>query len=123
MLQVYQGILYPATLANMLASLWALEISALGGVFASFAGLVALLAVFDGRTVFEWKSITLNTIVSTLSLVLRGFLLYPIAECVGQWKWILFSRSKRSLMDFERIDAASRGPLGSLCLSWQRDVP
>jgi len=107
----------------MFASPWVLEVSSLGGVFVTFAGLVALLAVFDGRPIFDWKSITLNTIVSTLSLILRAFLLYPIAECIGQWKWILFSRSKRSLKDFERIDSASRGPLGCLCLSWQRNVP
>ncbi|KAG9254596.1 uncharacterized protein F5Z01DRAFT_81268 [Emericellopsis atlantica] len=107
----------------MFASPWVWEVSSLAGVIATFAGLVTLLAMFDGRPIFDWKSITLNTIVSTLSLILRAFLLYPIAECVGQWKWILFSRSKRSLKDFERIDSASRGPLGCLCLSWQRNVP
>lgn len=110
-------------LANMHASPWAWEIAALVGVFASFAGLVTLLAVFDGRAIFDWKSVTLNTIVSTVSLALRALLLYAIAECVGQWKWIMFDRSERSLMDFERIDLASRGPLGSLYLSWQRNVP
>lgn len=110
-------------MSKMFSGPWIWEISALVGVFASFAVLVTLLAVFDGRAIFDWKSITLNTIVSTLSLFLRGLLLYSLSECIGQWKWMLFGRSERSLIDFERIDQASRGPLGSLALLWQRDIP
>lgn len=107
----------------MHSSPWVWELSALGGVFVSFAGLVTLLAIFDGRSVWDWKSITLNTVVSTISLLLRALLLYPMAEAIGQWKWILFERSERSLIDFERIDLASRGPLGGLYLACRRNTP
>lgn len=105
------------------ARLWMTELTALVAAVASFAVLVVLLVVFDGRTIFQWQGITLNTIVSTLSVVMKALLMHSVAECVGQWKWILFHRSKRSLWDFERIDLASRGPLGSLYLIFQRKTP
>ncbi|KAI9898035.1 hypothetical protein N3K66_006395 [Trichothecium roseum] len=102
---------------------WAFEIWSLVGVLATFAALCAMLAAFDGRAVFEWKSITLNTIVSTLAVVMKALLLFTTAECIGQWKWILFCGGQRTLMDFERIDLASRGPLGSFYLAWRKNTP
>lgn len=76
---------------------------------------MVLLAVFDGRSIFDWKSVTLNAVISVLSVSMKASLTFAVAELIGQWKWILFSRSARPLMDFERIDMASRGPLG--CIS------
>ncbi|KAF4966167.1 hypothetical protein FSARC_6126 [Fusarium sarcochroum] len=93
---------------------WALEYWALAGSVASLAVMIALLRVFDGKEVFAWNSITLNTIVSILSLITKANLAYILAECMAQWKWILFADKERPLMDFDRIDAATRGPLGSL---------
>ncbi|KAI9170741.1 hypothetical protein HJFPF1_00212 [Paramyrothecium foliicola] len=54
---------------------------------------------------------------------MKALMIFGISECVGQWKWILFSRKERRLMDFERIDLASRGPLGSSILVWRRATP
>lgn len=102
---------------------WAPEIWALIGVLAIFAALCAMLAAFDGRAIFEWKSITLNTIASTLSVVMKALLLFATSECIGQWKWILFCGGQRTLLDFERIDLASRGPLGSFYLAWRKNTP
>ncbi|KPM39707.1 hypothetical protein AK830_g6852 [Neonectria ditissima] len=93
---------------------WALEYWALLGSIATFVAMVILLRVFNGKAVFAWNSVTLNTIVSILSLAMKASLAYVLAECMAQWKWILFAREARPLMDFERIDAATRGPLGSL---------
>lgn len=85
--------------------------------------MVGLLAKFDSQPVFEWNSVTLNAVISTLSAVMKASLLFSAAECIGQWKWILLSRSKRSLIDFERVDLASRGPLGCFNLLWRRQTP
>ena len=41
-------------------------------------------------------------------------MLLTVAECLSQSKWILFRKKPRKLFDFYSIDAASRGPLGSL---------
>ncbi|RMJ27784.1 hypothetical protein PHISP_01357 [Aspergillus sp. HF37] len=93
---------------------WAPEFLALAGAIASFAAMIILLAVFDGRPIIDWESVTLNAVVSVISVVMHASLTFAVAELVGQWKWILFAQGARPLMDFERIDMASRGPLGSL---------
>lgn len=92
--------------------------SILASVFSLYI-LAFLLTFFDGKPVFEWNGITLNTVVSTLSTASKAALLHAIEELISQWKWILFTRKCRSLLDFERIDAASRGPMGSLVLIWR----
>ena len=102
---------------------WSQELWALVGSLAALIALVTLLAVFDGKSAFQWHSITLNTIVSIISVVMKVFIIFSVGECIGQWKWIVFSRSRRQLLGFERIDLASRGPLGSLYLVWRRDTP
>lgn len=93
---------------------WELELWALVGSLLSFTVMVAVLAIFDGRPIFDWKNVTLNAIISVLSVTMKAGLTFAIAESIGQWKWMLFSRGERPLMDFERIDMASRGPWGSL---------
>lgn len=93
---------------------WAWELWALGGSVLSFAVMVTLLGVYDGHPIFNWHGVTLNAIVSVLSVSMKAALTYATAECIGQWKWNLFSRENRALIDFERIDMASRGPLGSI---------
>lgn len=102
---------------------WTLEIQALIGAFVAFFGLVAILLVFDRRPVFEWNSITLNTVVSILSVTVKALLGTSVAECVGQWKWVIFHQQKRKLIHFERIDLASRGPLGSLFMVFRKYTP
>lgn len=93
---------------------WIPELSALIGSVLSFALIIVLLSVFDNHPVFTWNGVTLNTIVSILSLAMKSSSAFTLAECTAQWKWVLFSRQKRPLIDFDRIDAATRGPLGSL---------
>lgn len=74
--------------------------------------MVIVLAIFDDRLIFEWNGVTLNAIISVISVAMKSSLTFAVAELIGQWKWIIFSRDARPLMDFERIDMASRGPLG-----------
>lgn len=81
--------------------------------------LTILLAIYDDRAMFEWKFVTLNALVSVLSTASKAALLYTTSELISQWKWIVFTRVKRPLIDFQRIDAASRGPLGSSEIIWR----
>lgn len=92
---------------------WKFEFWALVGSGILFLAMVIVLAIFDGRPIFDWNGVTLNAIISVLSVAIKSSLTFAVAELIGQWKWILFSRDARPLMDFERIDMASRGPLGS----------
>jgi hypothetical protein len=78
--------------------------------------MLVLLVVFNGRPIFDWYNVTLNAILSALSMVIKASLVFAVAEAVGQWKWIIFSQETRALMDFERIDLVTRFPLGSVAI-------
>ncbi|OJD28995.1 uncharacterized protein BKCO1_990001 [Diplodia corticola] len=95
-------------------TLWLVETVAVIFSAASLAALAVLLAVTDGKVIFDWHGVTLNTIVSILSTASKVSVMLALSESISQWKWILFGDKMRPLMDFERIDWASRGPLGSL---------
>jgi len=101
---------------------WTREIVGLVASIVFLVSMCVLLAVYDGKPIFSWHGVSLNAVVSVLSTASRGALLYAAAEAIGQWKWILFSRQRRILMDFERIDSASRGLLGSFYLLFSRRV-
>ncbi|KAH8646740.1 hypothetical protein BX600DRAFT_518771 [Xylariales sp. PMI_506] len=93
---------------------WAAQIWAIIGSFLCTAGLALFLAEYDGRPIFSWYGVTLNAIIAVLSVAAKGLLLLAVEESFSQWKWILFYREPRALIEFQRIDEASRGPLGSV---------
>jgi hypothetical protein len=92
---------------------WAAETAGTLASASLLFALAILLAVYDDKAVFDWKGITLNTVVSVLSTASKAALLYPISELISQWKWIVFTGTRRPLIGFQGIDAASRGPLAS----------
>ncbi|KAG7067948.1 Carboxylic ester hydrolase [Colletotrichum scovillei] len=104
----------PVMLHSLRWSAWGPEYWALVGGIISFTAMVVLLACFDGKPIFTWNGVTLNAVVSILSVTMKAAVAFVLSECLAQWKWILFTREDRPLMDFDRIDAATRGPLGSL---------
>ncbi|KAF6819421.1 hypothetical protein CPLU01_13062 [Colletotrichum plurivorum] len=93
---------------------WGQQYCALSGAAAAILVMVILLSEFNHQPFFEWNGISLNTIISILSVTGKAAITFTISECVAQWKWILFDREERLLIDFDRIDGATRGPLGSL---------
>ncbi|KAI0534816.1 hypothetical protein GGR58DRAFT_504911 [Xylaria digitata] len=97
--------------------LWLTEIAALTASTLLILSLIIVLTVYDGKTVFSWHGVTLNAIVSILATSSKASMLLAVEELISQWKWILF-HTPRTLWDFERIDSASRGPLGSLAVMW-----
>lgn len=98
---------------------WIPETAGILGSALLLAALAVLLACFDDKAVFDWKGVTLNAVVSLISTASKASLLFAVSELISQWKWILFTRTSRPLIDFERVDAASRGPMGSLRLLWK----
>jgi hypothetical protein len=92
---------------------WALETLSLGASILFLGALAVVLWLFDGRPIWDYQSVTLNTVVAILSTAAKAAILVAVANCIGQWKWILFSGTPRRLVDFERIDEATRGPMGS----------
>lgn len=85
----------------------------------SLAAMVILLATFNNHRVFVFHGVTLNAIVALLSTWSKTTLLFVLSSTIGQWKWILYARGPRPLLDAYIIDEASRGPLGSLQMLWR----
>lgn len=101
---------------------WAFEIVSFAVSIGMLVAIVAILASYNGRAIFDGRLITLNAIISTLSTVSKATLLTVIASCISQGNWILFADRPRRLYDFEMVADASRGPWGSLWLLWSRSL-
>jgi hypothetical protein len=80
--------------------------------------IITLLGWFDGKRIpVSWPlGFSLNSYISILSGFARSALILPTAEALGQLKWNLFQKEARNMLDFERLDMASRGPMGALIL-------
>ncbi|KAK8127374.1 hypothetical protein PG984_008482 [Apiospora sp. TS-2023a] len=92
---------------------WTTEILSLVAAAACVGAMVGLIFAYDKKPQDEWSApVTLNALVSVLSVVVKGSLLFSVCEALSQWKWLLFTKDHRPLIDFERVDRASRGPLG-----------
>ncbi|KAI1816132.1 hypothetical protein GGS20DRAFT_539656 [Poronia punctata] len=102
---------------------WLFEIAStfLGILF--IIALIVVLLEYDGQPTPHFgafgASLTLNTVAAILSTAAKAALLYPVAECVGQLKWIWFSKGRRELSDMSVFDRASRGIYGGLELLWK----
>lgn len=95
-------------------SVWGQQIWALIGAVAALITMVTLLGRFNNSPIFSEMGVTLNTIISVLSVTVKAAVAFILSECIAQWKWILYAREERLMIDFDRLDGAARGPLGSL---------
>jgi hypothetical protein len=79
--------------------------------------IAIVLCKYDGKQVPDWRlGFSISAFVSILSGFAKSALLLPTAEALGQLKWDWFRRSEKRVMDFERLDSASRGAWGSFVL-------
>ncbi|KAG8667500.1 hypothetical protein FPOAC2_12665 [Fusarium poae] len=95
---------------------WGFEISALVLSFISFSALAYIFVASDGKPLSEWtmRHVTINTIISILAGVSKACLAFAINICLSQIKWNWYNKSSQPLVDFDRLDASSRGAWGSL---------
>lgn len=95
------------------AQRWNMEIASLVPACGLAGAMVGLVFAHDQKPLDQWSApITLNALVSVLSVGIKGCLLFSTCEALGQWKWLLFGENRRFLIDFERVHRARRGPLG-----------
>jgi hypothetical protein len=81
--------------------------------------IVILLVIVDNRPIPQWSlGITPNALISVFATISAFLLAIPVAAAIGQLKWIWFRKS-HLVTDFETIDEASKGPLGSAILLWK----
>lgn len=107
------------TAAARLAATWIVEAVAIVFSLLCMVALVALLAFASGKEILVWQGITLNTLTSLLATAAKLSALYVVASAISQAKWNLFHQQAGSLLDFEAIELASRGALGSFQMLFQ----
>ncbi|KIW05857.1 uncharacterized protein PV09_03060 [Verruconis gallopava] len=96
---------------------WLLEI--VSWIFGTMclSTVIGVLLLTDSREIPQWPlGLTINGFLSVFSACAKAALILPTAECLGQLKWNWFKGGPRSMIDFEILDTASRGPWGSLLL-------
>ncbi|RPB07112.1 hypothetical protein P167DRAFT_568794 [Morchella conica CCBAS932] len=94
------------------------------GVSALALGMTAFVVwVFDNNPaqtfhtdiVSGWSTaVTLNAVLAWLAAVAKVALMWPLAECIGQMRWVLFAERPRRLADFESIGGAGRDVFGAV---------
>lgn len=102
---------------------WFFEVLSLIAAAGFLGAMVGLIVRYDGQNASDWPyTVTLNAFVAVLSLAAKACVMFAVCASLSQWKWILYAGRSHVLIDFERIDSASRGPLGSVALlvtSWK----
>jgi hypothetical protein len=98
---------------------WGWETGSCVCSLAVFFGMIGLLRAFDGKTQPDWPyGITINSAISSLVTMIKGFLLVPAAACISQSIWISYTMESQSLQFLDVYDSASRGPWGAIELLW-----
>jgi hypothetical protein len=107
----------PAKRSILDSESWFFEVLSLVAAAGLLGAMVGLIARYDGQNASGWPyAVTLNAFVAILSLAAKACVLFTVGASLSQWKWILYAGRGHVLIDFERIDSASRGPLGSAAL-------
>ncbi|KAI8649427.1 hypothetical protein NCS56_01491000 [Fusarium sp. Ph1] len=96
-------------------SVWSLELGSLLLSLLSFACLITLLFVYDREPISKWTKfpLSLNAVISILGTISKASLAFVVSMCLSQCKWNWVGNFAEPLVDFDRFDAASRGPWGS----------
>lgn len=100
---------------------WPETIAICFSMLCSVAIGVTLMVFKDSPVPHLPQSLTLNAMISVLATGSKSAMLFVVGSCLSQVKWIWF-REERSLSDVQKLENASRGPLGSLYLLFDRLV-
>jgi hypothetical protein len=108
---------------TVLLGAWLFDILSLCMALAVFAGVITILAIYNGHPNPLWTGgITLNTVISVASMLFRISLMISTASCINQLSLAWFVRDRRPLYDLARFDQASRSLYGSFQLLFSHYV-
>ncbi|EXJ77021.1 hypothetical protein A1O3_10178 [Capronia epimyces CBS 606.96] len=111
---------------TLVEKLWLFEIIALAVSLVALLAIVTILRVTEGRRVPTWQikpkhtkplTVTINSVVSIFSTIVKSTVLIPVIAALGELKWIWFRQDHR-LTDFQVFDSAAKGPLGAALMLW-----
>lgn len=94
---------------NYIHRLWMWEILSIAMAALALVAIVITLVLHKDRSLPKWPSaITINALIAVFTAVFKACLMMPIAEGIGQLKWLWYQKS-RPLRRIEHWDLASRG--------------
>ena len=97
---------------------WWLEILSTAFSLSCVVVNIAVLSAIDRAPYETFRiqnvDITPNTFISIVSTLSKSSFLLNVAQCISQMKWDFFRQGAHRVVDLQRFDDASRGPLGSL---------
>ena len=104
-------------LRHISTNLWLWELGSLLVSTASVGAIIVVMMHYDNEPLPSWKyGLTINGLISILAVLAKSSLILPIAEAISQLKWHWYWKQKRPILDFQVLDAASRGPWGCFVL-------
>jgi len=99
---------------------WVLEVFCTLLSLGAVVAISVILKLHDKRPSATWTFyFSINAVISTLGTLAKSALALGVSACLAQGKWIWFKKRQHRLRDFELLDNASRGPLGSMELLWK----
>ncbi|KAK0636740.1 hypothetical protein B0T17DRAFT_587800 [Bombardia bombarda] len=102
---------------RFLSSGWTLEVMAITASIGCMIAIVAILLKMKDRPLAWWKFfLSLPATVAIFATAAKTMAGFAVAACLGQYKWMYFRTNQRTLSDFDLIEEAARGPLGSWIL-------
>ena len=104
-------------LRQLSIDLWIWEVGSLLLSTTCVGAIIAVLLRYDGKPLPRWDyGLTINGVISVLAVIAKASMILPIAEAISQLKWHWYWKHRRPVLDFQFLDAASRGPWGCLML-------
>ena len=103
---------------SRLVDTWHAEIISISLSLLSLLAMLLILGFYNGKVLFNWHKVTINTVISIFATISRMCLMFAVSSGLGQLRWNWFSGQSRPLVDFDTLDAASRGAIGSFRLLW-----
>ncbi|KAJ6779562.1 hypothetical protein PWT90_10014 [Aphanocladium album] len=101
-------------LKHSLLRYWVWEFASLFLAGASILAICFVLTFYNGRPLPEWPyGLSINTLLSVLSTVLRACLIAVLTSIIGQAKWQWLCNGPRPIDDLQMFDQATRGLVGS----------
>ena len=109
----------PSRYARVFTNWWLWEIVSWLLSAAALVSIAIVLRVYDGKLLPRWPlGLTLNAFISLFSTLSRIAMIYPVAEALGQLKWIWINHGAK-MIDLDAFDGATRGPRGALDLLYR----
>jgi len=107
----------PSFYSRLVESSWTLEVLAWILAAAALVILIAVLAVFNGKSLSHWHSgVSINTLVNVLTTIASVALIFPVASGIAQMRWLWLAKGQSPVADIESFGS---GPIDIFVMLWK----